>query len=75
MVERGKEGGRGTVKGRNGCLSVIFFRLSEAVTPLLSTSYSEQLKMKEKAMSEFLKKLAKKISQKDSNPVSLTIHL
>ena len=45
-------------------------RLNEAVTPLLSTPYPEQLRMKEKAMSDFLKKMAKKILHKESNPVS-----
>ena len=51
--------------------STISSRLSEAVTPLLSTPYSEQLTRKEKAMSEFLKKMAKRISSKDSYPVKL----
>ena len=44
-------------------------RLNSAVTPLLATPYTKQLEMKEKNMSEFLKKLAKRIMHKDSNPV------
>ena len=74
--ERGGRRGRGGEKREREGYSSISSRLNEAVTPLLSTPYSEQLTMKEKAMSEFLKKMAKRISSKDSYPVKLAcVHL
>lgn len=54
-------------------LVLVAARLNEAVTPLLSTPYPEQLKIKEKAMAEFLKKMSTRILRKDSNPVNIYI--
>ena len=72
--EREREGGEEGKKRKRELSFYHLHRLSEAVTPLLSTPYSEQLKMKEKAMSEFLKKMAKRISSKDSYPVKHAAH-
>ena len=49
--------------------ATISCRLSEAVTPLLSTPYSEQLKMKEKVMSEFLRANGEHAENKPPRPI------